>query len=200
MGDAEIWSFNPSFIDEVTMKSTLLILIPALIISGCSSAPKTVEPVKTDVRPAVVPIPAWYSETPRSEGTLFAVGTAASRDLQLSQDMAILNAKTNLADRLNSRVRSQTKMYSNQSSNGDDIKNRQQIERTTRNTINDVDVAGYAVAKSETQQVNGVFRTFVMLEYSREQAADLIMNRIRGDRAQDTKSDAQRAFEELDKL
>jgi GMP synthase PP-ATPase subunit len=118
----------------------------------------------------------------------------------LSQDIAILNAKTNLADRLNSRVRSQTKLYANQSGSDDNIKNRQQIEKTTRNTINDVDVAGYVVAKSETQQVNGVFRTFVMLEYSREQAADLIMERIRGARTPEQKSDFDRAFEGLDKL
>jgi hypothetical protein len=39
-----------------------------------------------------------------------------------------------------------------------------------------------------------------MLEYSREQAADLIMERIRGDRSQELKSDADRAFEEIDKL
>jgi hypothetical protein len=189
------------------MKKISLSVIVIISVVGCAS-PKVAEipiaqpPVKIAEPPKeiIVPIPYWYSQTPRNEGILYAVGTASSRDLQMSQDMAILNAKTNLADRLNSRVRSQTKMYSNQSSSDDNIKNRQQIERTTRNTINDVDVAGYVVAKSETQQVNGVFRTFVMLEYSREQAADLIMERIRGDRSQEPKSDVDRAFEELDKL
>jgi hypothetical protein len=182
-------------------------IISAIVICslvGCASTKQPVVENRPAVPPApvkpVVDIPSWYNQTPRTEGTLYSVGTASSRDLQLSQDMAILNAKTNLADRLNSRVRSQTKMYSNQSSSDDNIKNRQQIERTTRNTINDVDVAGYVVAKSETQQVDGIFRTFVMLEYSRDQAADLIMERIRGDRSQEPKSDADRAFEELDKL
>jgi hypothetical protein len=189
------------------MKKISLSVIVMVSIVGCAS-PKVAEipmaqpPVKVAEPPKeiIVAIPYWYSQTPRNEGILYAVGTASSRDLQMSQDMAILNAKTNLADRLNSRVRSQTKMYSSQSGSDDNIKNQQQIERTTRNTINDVDVAGYVVAKSETQQVNGVFRTFVMLEYSREQAADLIMERIRGDRSQEPKSDVDRAFEELDKL
>jgi len=182
------------------MKSSALVFIPVLLIIGCSSSPKTVEAPRSESKEIAIVIPNWYHQTPRSEGTLYSVGTASSRDLQLSQDMAILNAKTNLADRLNSRVRSQTKLYANQSGSDDNVKNRHQIEKTTRNMINDVDVAGYVVAKSETQQVNGVFRTFVMLEYSREQAADLIMERIRGDRLQERKSDVDRAFEELDKL
>ena len=112
--------------------------------------------------------------------------------------MAILNAKTNLADRLNSRVKAQTKIFSNQSSSGDSYSNKQQIERAVKNSIADVDVAGYVVAKSETLQQDGVFRTFVMLEYSREKSAGIIMDRIRSDK--NPKSDFNSAFEELDKL
>jgi hypothetical protein len=175
-----------------------LIGILTVLVAGCNStAPKVAEPVKTE---HIVAIPSWYNQTPRTEGVLYSVGTANSRDLQMSQDMAILNAKTNLADRLNSRVRSQTKLYSNQTGSNDDIKNRQEIEKTTRNVINDVDVAGYVVAKSETQQLNGIFRTFVMLEYSREQAADLIMERIRGPQLPVQRSDFDQAFDELDKI
>jgi len=184
-------------------------IISAIVICslvGCASTNKPAEIKPAEIKPAgppqkpTVSIPYWYNQTPGSEDSLYAVGTAVSRDLQLSQDMAILNAKTNLADRLNSRVRSQTKIYSNQSSAGDSVSNSQKLERAVKNTVTDVDVAGYVVAKSETQQVDGVFRTFVLLEYSRERSANLIMDRIRVQPNRDLNVSADRAFKELDEV
>jgi hypothetical protein len=186
------------------MKNMIISAIVVCSLVGCASTSQPIVENKPIIPPApvkpTVAIPSWYNQAPTSEGILYSVGTASSRDLQLSQDMAILNAKTNLADRLNSRIRGQTKIYSNQNSSGDSITNNQRVERAVKNTVTDVDVAGYVVIKSETQQTDNVFRTFVMLEYSREQAADLIMERIRRDRVQDQQSDVDRAFEELDKL
>lgn len=182
------------------MKSMIISAIVICSLVGCSSAPKT-PPTVAQSQPVPKPsvaIPSWYSSAPNSEDTLYSVGTAASRDLQMSLDMAILNAKTNLADRLNSRIRAQTKIYSNQSSNNDTVQNSQQVERAMKNSIADVDVAGYVVAKSETQQQDGIFRTFVMLEYSRDKSADIIMDRIRQDKS--PKNDVEKAFKELDEL
>jgi len=180
-------------------------IISAIVICSLVGCASTKQPL-VENRPTVplakpvVAIPSWYNQTPSSEDSLYAVGTAASTDLQLSQDMAILNAKTNLADRLSSRVRSQTKIYSNQSSSGDSITNSQKVERAVKNTVTDVDVAGYIVAKSETHQTDGVFRTFVMLEYSRERSANVIMDRIRINKNEDINTSAEKAFRELDEL
>lgn len=179
----------------------LLLSISILSLVGCAStqkaeiAPPTVEQKKE----IIVSIPSWYMQPPQSPSVLYSVGTAVSRDLQLSQDMAILNAKTNLADRLNSRVASQTKLYSNQRMSNDNDSNRQELEKATKNKINDVDVAGYIVAKSETQQDRNLFRTFVLIEYNQEKAADMIMDRIRTQKNQDSRSEFDRAFDELDK-
>lgn len=184
------------------MKNMIISAIVICSLVGCASTnkPADIKPAEALPQKPTVSIPSWYNQAPSSEDSLYAVGTAVSRDLQLSQDMAILNAKTNLADRLNSRVRGQTKIYSNQSSSGDSVSNSQRVERAVKNTVNDVDVAGYIVAKSETQQTDGVFRTFVMLEYSRDRSANLIMDRIRVQNNQDLNSSADRAFKELDEV
>ena len=186
------------------MKNMIISAIVICSLVGCASTSQPVVENKPIIPPAptkpTVAIPSWYNQAPSSEDSLYAVGTAASTDLQLSQDMAILNAKTNLADRLNSRVRGQTKVYSNQSSSGDSITNNQRVERAVKNTVTDVDVAGYVIAKSETQQIDGVFRTFIMLEYSRERSANVIMDRIRVQKNEDMNISAEKAFRELDEL
>lgn len=186
------------------MKTMIITSLIVCSLVGCSTTNKPTAEVGSIQSPAptrpTVAIPSWYNQQPSSEDNLYAVGTAASRDLQLSLDMAILNAKTNLADRLNSRVKAQTKIYSNQTSTDDNYKNNQQVERAVKNSIADVDVAGYAVSKSETLQENGVFRTFVLLEYSREKSATIIMDRIRTEKDSHMRNDFDRAFSELDQI
>ena len=46
-------------------------------------------------------MPEWYTKIPEDDEAIFAVGTAVSPDLQLSNDIAILLAKRTLADRIN---------------------------------------------------------------------------------------------------
>lgn len=186
------------------MKTMIITSLIVCSLVGCATTNKpTAEVGSVSSSAPVIPtiaIPIWYNQQPGSEDNLYSVGTAASRDLQLSLDMAILNAKTNLADRLNSRVKAQTKIYSSQRSSGDSYSNNQQVERAVKNMIADVDVAGYVVAKSETIQRDGVFRTFVMLEYSRDKSANIIMDRIRTGIDQDSKSEFDRAFDELKEI
>lgn len=186
------------------MKTMIITTLIVCSLVGCASTNKPVEKSNTtSANPPAKPtvsIPGWYHQTPSSGDSLYSVGTAASQDLQLSLDMAILNAKTNLADRLNSRVKAQTKIYSNQTSSGDSYTNNQHVERAVKNSIADVDVAGYVVTKSETYQNNGVFRTFVMLEYNRDKSAAVIMDRIKNNHTVNVESLAKKAFKDLDDL
>lgn len=182
------------------MKKTLIVLASVMTLAACSSAPKTTQ-VSATPEPAIkeAKIPEWFMNVPRSESSLYSTGTFSSRDLQMSQEGAIINAKAMLADRINSRVRSQSKLYLNQKGNSDGGTDRHELERATKNTVNDVDVAGYVVSKIETVQDRGVFRTFVMLEYSADQAASVIIDRIRTEStARSQMTDSARAFRELD--
>jgi hypothetical protein len=48
---------------------------------------------------------------PKEDDAVYAVGTAVTPDLQFSVDIAVLAAKTTLADRVDSRIRSQMKLF-----------------------------------------------------------------------------------------
>ncbi len=176
-----------------------LLMSSVILATGCSSVPQADKPQKISHVQSnqEMRIPSWYSNIPKSNGKIYSVGTAVATDLQMSNDIAILNAKTNLADRVNSKLNSQTKSFTSETGSSNALIGRQEIEKAVKNTIVDVDVAGYSVHKIETLMVGNTFRTFVMLEYSEEEATALAINRNTR-LANGSLPNAERAWKELD--
>jgi hypothetical protein len=144
-------------------------------------------------------MPDWFKKMPESETAIYSTGTAATTDLQLSIDLAVLNAKTTLADRINGRVRSQTKSFVAKIGNeeiGSSVLS--EVEKATKNIIADVDVAGYKVSETEIVSNGPKYRAYVLLEYSDKEANKIILNRLRKDRMLLSKIRSTKAWEELD--
>ena len=196
------------------MKKVILIGCTALL--GACSSNKTVETL-TNVPPesivakevyeykakAVVDqieiMPEWFLKPPTKDDAIYSVGTAVSPDLQLTVDIAVLNAKTTLADRINGRVRSQTKTFiAKIGSEETDTSVLSEVEKATKNIIADVDVAGYKVSESSVVANGTQYRAYVLLEYSDKEANKIIMNRLRKDRMLLSKIRSTKAWKELD--
>ena len=168
-------------------------------VTALSTPPQTYEDKVEVVEQQVEIIPEWYLTPPKQDNSIFATGTSAAPDLQLAMDIAVLSAKTTLADRINGRVRSQTKSFISRIGTDVDAAVLQEVEKATKNIIADVDVAGYRVDKS-TVVVNGnQYRAYVMLEYSDSEANKILMNRLRKDRMVLSKIRSTAAYKELDK-
>ena len=143
-------------------------------------------------------MPEWYTKIPEDEESIYAVGTAVSPDLQLSNDIAILLAKRTLADRINGELRSQTKSFMSKIGTDANSSVLNEIETVTSNLIADVDVAGYKVKESKVV-VNGTeYRMYVLLEYSSAEATKILMNRLKREKQLLSKISAMNAFKELD--
>ena len=126
-------------------------------------------------------LPEWFTEMPEDDKAIYAVGTAITPDLQLSVDIAVMNAKSTLADRINGELRSQTKSFMSKIGTDANSSVLNEIETVTSNLIADVDVAGYRVKESEVV-VNGTeYRMYVLLEYSSAEATKILMNRLKRD-------------------
>ena len=54
----------------------------------------------------------------------------------------------------------------------------EELEKTARNLIAEVDVSGYKVSKMEVNPVGTQFRTFVQLEYNEEVAEKILMQKL----------------------
>lgn len=144
-------------------------------------------------------MPAWYTSIPKEEDAVYAVGTAKTPDLQLSVDLAVLSAKTTLADRVDSRIRSQLKTFKSKLGTTDfDSNVAEEFEQVTRNLIADADVAGYTLKENVIVQNGTQYRSYVLLEYRNEVAAKVIKTRVAKNNALLSKLKSTQAWKELD--
>lgn len=159
----------------------------------------TVEGQVAEVQRTNSIVPDWFVDLEEAEGSIFSTGTGAAPDIQLSVDIAILNAKTVLADRLNGKLSSMTKSFiSKIGQTNKELGVIEELEKTARNLIAEVDVSGYKVSKMEVNPVGTQFRTFVQLEYNEEVAEKILMQKLMKERNKLSKYRSKEAFEELD--
>ena len=144
-------------------------------------------------------IPEWYLNIPSGDDTIYSSGSARAPDLQLAVDIAIMNAKTTLADRINGKLDSMTKSFVAKIGATDlDTSVLNEIEKTSKNVIASVDVAGYVVDKSDITQEGAQYRAYVLLAYNSEEATKIMMNRMKRDRMIYSRIRSTEAWKELE--
>ena len=144
-------------------------------------------------------IPEWYLNIPSADDTIYSSGSAKAPDLQLAVDIAIMNAKTTLADRINGKLDSMTKSFVAKIGSDDlDTSVLTEIEKTSKNVIASVDVAGYVVDKSDITQEGTQYRAYVLLAYNSEEATKIMMNRMKRDRMIYSRIRSTEAWKELE--
>jgi hypothetical protein len=178
----------------------------ALTLGACSAnQPKSmvdtpeIQYKTAKVAAAVSIVPSWYKEMPEKKGSIFTVGTATAPDLQLAVDIATLNGKVVLADRINGKLKAMTKSWIAKFGQSDvDSRVMSEIEKVAKNVIANVDVAGYNPIKVDVTAAGTQFRAFVLLEYSDKEASKIIFNRLRKDRLVYSRLRSTEAWKELD--
>ena len=144
-------------------------------------------------------IPSWYLKIPSDDDTIYSSGSAKAPDIQLAVDIAIMNAKTTLADRINGKLDSMTKSFVAKIGSDDlDTSVLNEIEKTSKNVIASVDVAGYIIDKSDITQEGTQYRAYVLLAYNSEEATKVLMNRMKRDRMIYSRIRSTEAWKELE--
>lgn len=183
-----------------------LALLPlAVLITACDKTPpelvmsKELYDYKSEqVKTQIDDMPDWYTDIPQEDDAVYAVGTAVTPDMQLSVDIATLSAKTTLADRIDSKLRSQLKTFKSKlGANDYDNQLMHEFEQATINIIADADVAGYSVKESDIVQHGTQYRAYVLLEYTDGEAAKIIRNRVARDEMLVSKLASTAAWKEL---
>lgn len=185
----------------------MVLLASAVALAGCSDKvpPNTaMSEAEYKYRTAQVEeqidsMPKWYTNIPKEEDAVYAVGTAKTPDLQLAVDIAVLSAKTTLADRVDSRIRSQLKTFKAKLGTTDfDSNVAEEFEQVTRNLVADADVAGYTIKENVIVQNGTQYRAYVLLEYKNEVANRVIQTRLAKNNALLSKFKSTKAWQELD--
>ena len=187
---------------------TLGVVGAVFALGACSANPDATKLMNTasieykqeKVEAAVSTVPDWFTKLPTDEKAIYSVGTAQSPDMQLSVDMATLNAKYTLADRINGKLDGMMKTFMTRLGTDDDVSatTMSEVEKVVKNVIASVDVAGYNPKEIEVHPTGTQFRAFVLLEYSEEEARKIIMNRMMKDRMVYSKIRSTNAWKELE--
>ena len=187
---------------------TIGVLGTVLALGACTANPdatkllntSTIEYKQEKVEAATSTVPKWFKTLPTDEKAIYSVGTAQSPDMQLSVDMATLNAKYTLADRINGKLDGMMKTFMTRLGTDDDVSatTMSEVEKVTKNVIASVDVAGYNPKEMEIFPTGTQYRAFVLLEYSDEEARKVIMNRMMKDRLVYGKIRSTNAWKELE--
>ena len=144
-------------------------------------------------------IPEWYLNIPSADDTIYSSGSAKAPDLQLAVDVAVMNAKTTLADRINGKLDSMTKSFVAKIGSSDlDTSVLNEIEKVSKNVIASVDVAGYIIDKSDVTQEGAQYRAYVLLAYNNEEATKVLMNRMKRDKMIYSRIRSTEAWKELE--
>ena len=153
------------------------------------------------VKAAVKVVPSWYEKLPNKENVIYSVGSSSSPDLQLSVDLATLNAKYTLADRINGKLDGMMKTFMSRLGQDNDVtaSTITEVDKVIKNVIASVDVAGYNPSKLKIYPDGTQYRAFVLLEYSDKEARKIIMNRLMKDRMVYSEIKSTNAFKELEK-
>ena len=165
-------------------------LLPVVAVLGLGACAAQVPPDSTmskiefeykakQIETQIDIMPKWYTEIPSEDDAVYAVGTAITPDLQLAVDIATLSAKTTLADRIDSKLRSQMKTFKGKVG-ADDFANKltHEFEQATINIIADADVAGYRVKETSIVPNGTQYRAYVLLEYTDSEASKIMVNRL----------------------
>ena len=180
---------------------SILLLLVGLI--GCANTPPiqvgTPDYKVKKVETAISQIPKWYLEIPKDKENVYSTGTATAPDLQLAVDIATMNAKTTLADRINGRLDAMIKTFIAKVGEDDiDSVVLTEVEKVSKNLIAEVDVAGYVPTTVKVYPSGTQFRAFVLLTYSEKEARKVIVNRMRKNRLAYSKLKATDAWKELE--
>ena len=193
---------------KVNMNNIKLISSAVAIAIGLSACQTNKESITANpqivyqtntVSKQIEQIPEWYLNIPSADDTIYSSGSARAPDLQLAVDIAIMNAKTTLADRINGKLDSMTKSFVAKIGSDDlDTSVLNEIEKTSKNVIASVDVAGYVVDKSDITQEGTQYRAYVLLAYNSEEATKMMMNRMKRDRMIYSRIRSTEAWKELE--
>lgn len=190
------------------MKYIMLSAVSVLALTACSATQDeevskiqkvTYEYKRDRVQEQIDTIPEWFKLMPTDSDNIFSAGTSVTPDMQFAIDAAVLNAKVILADRINSRLRSQIKQFRAKVGDGDlDATVMTELEKAVKNITANTDVSGYHIANLEVVPHGTQYRAYVLLEYSDAEARKILSNRVRKDQMLMDKIRATRAWRELD--
>ena len=190
--------------------SIINFLIMVIFISSCAPKPGTPESKlylqkekskaqSEKVDKTISEIPDWCIDMKQTNLSLVACGSGVSSNLNMAMNRAILDAKRQLADTINSEISSNMDDYLKSTGTSGNEQVKQASELVTKNTIIQAKLIGYKQVKKQVANVSGKFQYFVLLEYPIGEANQALLDKIKGNEILSTQKGADKAMADLEK-
>ena len=185
------------------MKKLFLILITGLIVS-CSNTndlqksinKQKIEQTKSNEK-KVKSIPDWFVEPPeRSVDVYYFVGSGESKSVQLSMDIAVMEAQEQLASVVDTLISQRADKFVAQLGGSKELQTN--FEEATKRVIAEVQAGGYQIKEKEFQAYNDYFTAYVLLEFTTEEVNQLFYQQLQKEALKDAKLSQTEAFKELE--
>ena len=172
------------------MKNLLIIpvAIAALFLNSCGSGSSG--PVSGGGSNKL-DIPCWYFDTPRENsdcanvfvpGTLYAVGTAQSKDMSVAYDKAKNAAVDDLAGRLESIMKSVTNRTTKELGFGKDAQMKDNFVKSQERLVQKA-IRGYDTPKKDLKMVDGLYVSYVLASINYMDVAEQLAASMAADKA-----------------
>ena len=185
------------------MTKLFLILITGLIVS-CSNTndlqksinKQKIEQTKSNEK-KVKNIPDWFVEPPQSSADVYYfVGSGESKSVQLSMDIAVMEAQEQLASVVDTLVSQRSDKFVAQLGGSKELQTN--FEEATKRVIAEVQAGGYQIKEKEFQAYNDYFTAYVLLEFTTEEVNQLFYQQLQKEALKDAKLSQTQAFKELE--
>ena len=185
------------------MNKLFLILIIGLIVS-CSNTndlqksidKQKIEQTKSNEK-KVKSIPDWFVEPPQSSiDVYYFVGSGESKSVQLSMDIAVMEAQEQLASVVDTLVSQRADKFVAQLGGSKELQTN--FEEATKRVIAEVQAGGYQIKEKEFQAYNDYFTAYVLLEFTTEEVNQLFYQQLQKEALKDAKLSQSEAFKELE--
>jgi hypothetical protein len=168
---------------------SMLLLV---LLAGCGSK-KVMLKSESEVE-----VPDWYLSPPTSEEYLYGVGTADSKMLKVAISRAEMDAKGNIAARINSKIERLKKDFIESIGLGEEEELVGQFTYVQKEIVS-MELAGVTTEAKSIKKKKDIYTVYVLMSYPYGDAASKFMNSMSKNKRLYTEFKASKAYKELDK-
>ncbi len=169
---------------------SLVLLAIAVLSLGCGG--------KTASTGNSLGLPEWFQAVPEDPGYIFAVATSTSRDLGMSVNKAKQQARVDIAQQMETKVKSMIKQFNEEVGLGEEAEFLSQTTEVSKSVTSKV-LNGSKAKKVETvKEGEIIYRSYVLMEMPIGPANTALMEAIKKQQNMYTRFRASQGFQELE--
>ena len=167
----------------------LILVIFATFLIACGGKAKLNNPIS---------LPAWFQNPPEDPNYMFSTATMTSKDLQLAINKAKQQARVDLAQQMETKIKSMTKQFTEEVGLGEDAEFLSQTSVVSKSVTSKV-LNGSRARQVETIKEDGViYRAYVLMELPIGPANSALLDAVKKQQNLYTRFRSSQGFQELE--